>query len=63
MPKPTEDLEFEIPMTLTFRTTVTVRASSEGAARDLADGGHFDDDGMNRSEMVDWEITGPARAS
>lgn len=63
MPKPAEDREFEVPMTLTFRTTVMVRASSKGAARDLADRGHFDDDGMAAAELVDWEITGAARAS
>ncbi|RAK68840.1 hypothetical protein [Phenylobacterium kunshanense] len=53
--------DYEVPMTITFRTTVTVQADSAAAAVVKAQRAAFYDDGMNGAEMCDWEVTGAAR--
>lgn len=57
MPKG-KQIIYEVPMRLTYRTTVSVEASSEAEARSKAMQGDWQDDSEQGEELCDWEISG-----
>lgn len=53
--------DFEIDMKLTFRTSVMVQAETAAGAIEKAKRAAFYDNGMDRAEMSDWEVTSGPR--
>lgn len=49
---------YDVPMTLSFRVTAWVRATSAEEAEKKAEQAEWDEDGMNAGEMFDWGVDG-----